>query len=92
MLYHIIFVGLTVMSLLSLSHCTYNLWKDNQVLIEREKNYQSQILKMGKEIKDGELEAAKRKEELIKLSKKEKEFDWNADISSSPLVKQLHKD
>jgi hypothetical protein len=47
---------------------------------------------MGKEIKDGELEAAKRKEELIKLSKEEKEFDWNADISSSPLVKQLHKD
>lgn len=92
MLYHIIFVGLTVMSLLSLSHCTYNLWKVNQVLIEKEKNYQSQILKMGKEIKDGELEAAKRKEELIKLSKKEKEFDWNADISSSPLVKQLHKD
>lgn len=92
MLYHIIFVGLTVMSLLSLSHCTYSLWKDNQVLIEKEKNYQSQILKMGKEIKDGELEAAKRKEELIKLSKKEKEFDWNADISSSPLVKQLHKD
>lgn len=92
MLYHIIFVGLTVLSLLSLSHCTYNLWKVNQVLIEREKNYQSQILKMGKEIKDGELEAAKRKEELIKLSKKEKEFDWNADISSSPLVKQLHKD
>lgn len=92
MLYHIIFVGLTVMSLLFLSHCTCSLWKDNQVLIEREKNYQSQILKMGKEIKDGELEAAKRKEELIKLSKKEKEFDWNADISSSPLVKQLHKD
>lgn len=92
MLYHIIFIGLTVVSLLSLSHCTYSLWKDNQVLIEREKNYQSQILKMGKEIKDGELEAAKRKEELIKLSKKEKEFDWNVDISSSPLVKQLHKD
>lgn len=92
MLYHIIFIGLIVVSLLSLSHCTYSLWKDNQVLIEREKNYQSQILKMGKEIKDGELEAAKRKEELIKLSKKEKEFDWNADISSSPLVKQLHKD
>lgn len=92
MLYHIIFILLTVVSLLSLSHCTYSLWKDNQVLIEREKNYQSQILKMGKEIKDGELEAAKRKEELIKLSKKEKDFDWNADISSSPLVKQLHKD
>lgn len=91
MLYHIIVVGLTVISLLFLSHCTYNLWKDNQVLIEREKNYQSQILKMGKEIKDGELEAAKRKEELIKLSTKDKEFDWNADISSSPLVKQLHK-
>lgn len=92
MLYHIIFIGLTVVSILSLSQCTYSLWKDNQILIEREKNYQSQILKMGKEIKDGELEAAKRKEELIELSKKEKEFDWNADISSSPLVKQLHKD
>lgn len=38
------------------------------------------------------LETSKRIEELEELAKKDSSFDWNRDISSSPVVLQLRKD
>lgn len=50
----------------------------NRAVAEREKAYA--------------LETSKRIEALEELAKKDSSFDWNRDISSSPVVLQLRKD